>query len=94
MFCSSVCFVNIPKVIISLAEVRHPWDYTDRMTYFTGTPPHVRILSETGYIRSMKEALRYDVVSKMIYDLSGRHLLARFNQNKKRDMSRGFDMRK
>ena len=42
-FRSSLCFVNLPRSIISLSAVSHPWDETKSMPYFKEMPPHVII---------------------------------------------------
>ena len=56
------------------------------MPYFTGIPPHVRILSEIEGICRGKEDLRDDMVLKMIEYLIGYiHWVCVFNLNKIKD---------
>ena len=64
-----------------LSEVIHSWYVTDIMPYFTGIPPHVRILYIIKRIHHHKEYLRDGVVSKMIEELNGRQILGGFNHN-------------
>ena len=52
----------------------HTGDVTDRMPYLTGIPPNV-IFSGIEGIWHGKEALMYDVVSKMIRKLNGRQIV-------------------
>ena len=73
-----------------LSAVRHPWDVTERTTLFTGIPPHISILSGIEGIRSGKEDLRDDVVSKMIELLNVRKRLGGFNQSQIREIFQGF----
>ena len=63
--------MNLPRSIISLSRVIHPWDTNDRMYYFTGITPHVISLFEIEGIWCDKEDLRDGVVSKMIEGLNG-----------------------
>ena len=53
----SVCFVNLSKSIISKEAVMYPGYATDRMTSFTGIPPHVKKLSVVEGIIMGKSAL-------------------------------------
>ena len=63
---------------------------TDRIPSFTVTSPHVSILSGIEGIRREKEALRDDVVSKIMEKLDRRGALGRFGQNQMRDILQGF----
>ena len=65
-------------------------DVTEGMPYFTGIPPHVRILSVIQGIWVGWEDLRYVVVSKMIEYLNLREILGGFNKSQMRDIFQGF----
>ena len=63
---------------------------TEGVYSFTEITPYVRILSGTEQFWCGKEALKYDVVSKMIEELNGIQILGKFNHNKIRDILQGF----
>ena len=58
----------------------HTWGVTYRNIFFTGITTHVIILSLIGIIQCGKEALRDNMVSKMIEELDRRGKLVDLNQ--------------
>ena len=58
--------------MIKISEVRHPWDETERTPYLKVISTHEISLSVIEGIRRVNEALRDDVVSRMIEWLTGR----------------------
>ena len=62
----------------------------NRMYLFIYTPPRAIILSVVEGIWNYKEALRYDLVFKMIEELDGIHKLDGFDQVQIRDIFRGL----
>ena len=59
-----------PGSIISLSSVSHPWDAREIICSIISIPPHVILYGSEG-IFCGKEALRDDVVSKMLEELDG-----------------------
>ena len=82
--------MNIPRIIILLAKVRHPCDATERMHFLTRVPPSVVILSIIEGIQRGKDYLRGGVVFKAIEDFNLRHILDEFNHNQTREFLQGF----
>ena len=66
MFFSILYFLELPWSIIKLSIARPTWDIPKIISSYTGITPDVMILSGTEGICHRKDALRDDVVSKMI----------------------------
>ena len=81
--------MNLQRIIISLSSARYTWDATESNPPLTVILIHVIIVHVIEGMWHGKEALRDDVVSKMIEVLYGRQILGGFNHNQSRGFS-GF----
>ena len=87
---SSVSFVNLPSIIVSLAAVKDPQDATEREPSFAGIPVYVRFFSVIKGILHGQYYLSNGGVSKIIEYLGARFKLGWFNHNQIRGILQGF----
>ena len=73
--------MELPRIIIPLEAVSHPWDVNDSMPSFIFILSNVNFLSGIKRIWCGQEALRDLVVSKIVEELDGIQILGGFNHN-------------
>ena len=81
--------MNIPRSLVSLSEMMHKSDATEKMFFFTVIPTHVIIFSVIECIWGGKQSLKDYLVFKIIGYLNERQRWGGFDQNKIRGMLKG-----
>ena len=71
---ASTMFIEAIKEISSYTTIRYPCNKTCNTTIFTGVPPHVMIIFEMEYLKTLLEDKRKDIAADLRDELNKRHI--------------------